>query len=949
MTSTARVVLSFLLAGCADPTLAGSDLGAAALVAGPLASPPLERIAGGALATGVDLDGDGTDEIVAATDPAVASPARVTIFSGGRPVHAFTPFPDRACGVVIDGGDVDGDGRAELVAGLRGGASCPALVRVFALQRGPAGTILGAALRREVTAFAGGTHGVRLGVGDVDADGLDEIVVARGPAPANDTEVRIYAGSGALERNLGPVFAPLGRGVTLAVGDVLGSSAAEIIVGAGNDPAYGAQLKILSGTGAVLATRWMSLELRGGVEVATGDTDGDGKDEIIAGAGDLAHNGADVRVIDPSGGAGPTFLGTSYAETLFVSPNMVQPDPDDLPLPPIADCRPSPGGTSARVCPRAAWQYDKELEASSALFAGQGFGAGFNRGLLHIGFSLSWLNTRNTWGAYYDNLWELAKQNDVPVYFFYCSNHWCSGSPGALDPLFPEFAALDPDGEPIEEVFAVGNGTHWALRHFTLSSTPVLPAGSAGRDNVLLDYQRQGARFVAERMARYMAERPDLVTFVGLGSETNYPRERSWLDSEGRIQREQDVRSDYNPFMIEGFQRKMEELFETPARFNAVYASVGLSITSFDQLDPPRGHGRGDWDTFDEAANPFYTLWRDYRRWVLQERLEILAQEFRALGIPRERIHTHQVPGEYIDGWSEDFQAASIESALIRSAEPGLTSYGQAARRADLRAEIRGYRSDWGFGEHNPMFTGPDDTLANWEGHTRALLTDEPHYVLINTWNYGSLAIRETRFPEALSRVLGERMAAESRRLGLGRGARVGAADVDGDGRAELVVGVPAQSDATPVLRIFDPQGRAVAPYSLTLDTAVVDAIGDRLRFVWAKDQALLGWGPPGSLVASGRLPLCMPGQTRVRVSYRREGEEGFGAERFVTCGPGGRFDMAIPDWDPDLAYAVRAEWAGQQAICCALPGQASNDCSVDPDAAADCSRWMDLLALPDE
>jgi hypothetical protein len=135
----------------------------------------------------------------------------------------------------------------------------------------------------------GFTGGVRVALGDVNQDGVPDIIVGAGPGGA--PQVRVYDGrtfqplAGPLSSFLGIFPTGFTGGVFVAAGDVDGDGFADIIVGA--DAGGGPEVNVFSGrTGAVLYSFLaFPASFNGGVRVAAGDVNGDGKADIITGAG----------------------------------------------------------------------------------------------------------------------------------------------------------------------------------------------------------------------------------------------------------------------------------------------------------------------------------------------------------------------------------------------------------------------------------------------------------------------------------------------------------------------------------------------------------------------------------------------------------------------------------------------------------------------------------------
>lgn len=131
--------------------------------------------------------------------------------------------------------------------------------------------------------FAPGYKGsVSLAVGDINGDGEPEIVVGAGPG--GGPQVRAFTFDGKAILNFFAYDKNFRGGVNVAVGDINGDGKAEIITGAG--PGGGPHLRYFNAQGGVLGGFFAYDEnFHGGISVAVGDINGDNKAEIITGAG----------------------------------------------------------------------------------------------------------------------------------------------------------------------------------------------------------------------------------------------------------------------------------------------------------------------------------------------------------------------------------------------------------------------------------------------------------------------------------------------------------------------------------------------------------------------------------------------------------------------------------------------------------------------------------------
>jgi hypothetical protein len=163
-------------------------------------------------------------------------------------------------------------------------------------------------LKSAFFAYAAGFHGgVRVATGHLNCDGTSQIVTAPGPGggpnvKAFNPDGTPYTGLNAAAPTSFFAYDPsMTNGTTVAVGDLNGDGCDEIVTGTGLGAAPLVRVFNNDGRTATLDFNAYDPSFHGGVWVATGDVDGDGKDEIITGAG--PGGGPHVRVFKYVNGA----------------------------------------------------------------------------------------------------------------------------------------------------------------------------------------------------------------------------------------------------------------------------------------------------------------------------------------------------------------------------------------------------------------------------------------------------------------------------------------------------------------------------------------------------------------------------------------------------------------------------------------------------------------------
>ena len=189
-------------------------------------------------------------------------------------------------GANIASGDIDGDGTAEIIVGAGAGPENTTLVRIYKADK----TKL-----LEFVPFEGKLGGVNVAAADLTGSGKAAIIVAPAGGSENPGTIKIYVYDSNNNKMVPAGLEILAHnalsGVNIAVADTEGTNAPRLITApvSGTDAEPGSvkiwQIDTSQGTGNWTASVVQEIPLTNsyGATVASGDTDGDGKDEIIVG------------------------------------------------------------------------------------------------------------------------------------------------------------------------------------------------------------------------------------------------------------------------------------------------------------------------------------------------------------------------------------------------------------------------------------------------------------------------------------------------------------------------------------------------------------------------------------------------------------------------------------------------------------------------------------------
>ena len=216
----------------------------------------------------------------------------------------FAAYGATGYGVNVAAGDLDGTASDdEILTGAGPGAVYGPQFRAFRLDGQTVAKVNG---------YAYGTlrYGVNVSAGDIDGDGYEEIVTGAGPGAVFGPHVRAFNYDGGALSAVNKVsffaYGTLRYGVNVATGDADGDGRAELVTGAGPSPVFSPQVRGFNYDG-VAVTSIAKINFNAyattsfGCGVAAARLDGDGYDELLTGVGPGAALSGQLRGFDYDG------------------------------------------------------------------------------------------------------------------------------------------------------------------------------------------------------------------------------------------------------------------------------------------------------------------------------------------------------------------------------------------------------------------------------------------------------------------------------------------------------------------------------------------------------------------------------------------------------------------------------------------------------------------------
>ncbi len=282
---------------------------------------------------------EGMEPVFKAGDMAVLKTSEknspIYIFENGVLLGSWKVYDNFAGKLSAKAGDISGNGNIEVITSVRSGGGPQ--IRIFSRS----GSLLGQFMAYE-NEFRGG---INLSLGDIDGDGRDEIITA--PRGEKEPLVKVFNDKGNKLFEFLAYAENFRGGVNLSSGDTDGDGRAEIITAPAS--AGGPHIRIFKANGE-LVEEFMAREseFRGGINITSDNFDAGGEDEIAV---SFSQSKPTVKIFNGRGGIKNEFL--AYAENFRGGVNLSSGDTDGDGRAEIITAPASAGGSHIRIFSRS--------------------------------------------------------------------------------------------------------------------------------------------------------------------------------------------------------------------------------------------------------------------------------------------------------------------------------------------------------------------------------------------------------------------------------------------------------------------------------------------------------------------------------------------------------------------------------------------------------------------
>ncbi|TAN45589.1 MAG: 6-bladed beta-propeller [Nitrospirae bacterium] len=244
-----------------------------------------------------DVDGDGSGDVVVGSGAGPDIHAAVKVFKyNGSLLASIGPIADTAYGANVAAGDIDGDGISEIVVSMFDDTTKTNIISVYSYD------ISNRLIEKGRVDFSDGSrHPANVALGDVNNDGrLELIVVSSGHVriyATNDNMVPELLSAAALTANSGADYATQ---MTVGAGDVNGDGADEVLLGYvdNNDSVVGVYNGNLS---SFMYAVNVFANGKSAPSISCMDWSGDGVMELLAGQGAASDGRSAARIFGSDG------------------------------------------------------------------------------------------------------------------------------------------------------------------------------------------------------------------------------------------------------------------------------------------------------------------------------------------------------------------------------------------------------------------------------------------------------------------------------------------------------------------------------------------------------------------------------------------------------------------------------------------------------------------------